>query len=561
MKFYDSISDTYILFDVSNNEIEAGEEIIVTLSEYNLDKIHKQDYKDFEFEISIENETSTSLKLKQSIGTKLMFNTDAMSQGVKRFNVVLTGKSESSGNDLKLNLSYDSDNKIKVFEMPKVRDIKLNPPSLQEDISNTDFWKMIKSKTIDFKEYNEVIEDIMACNKGSLNGEDIIDSKREKQIMKNRLPFLGVNTYSLLKFATEAYMKKKCGYDNTDMHGDYFVTDSASSTKLLPYIDMVYEKIDEFTIRDNGKECFDENEIIRSRMRPFFIELIWSYWHEEGMLVKTMQAISARFQNVRNGGRDPLARIDIDPLRPLNNIFWGYIQDTQHRLNVTRRIYEYDHHYGISLSGNPAPVNSVDSRSKFIEAFHNLLNKCSQYYKEVDDMTRRADGFPLLNALKEVHLILAEGAHNQFGDLPSTARAEMLVEQYILSRPEIRDFLGGKIMVPYTEPWMDRVDTMKNMQGWNDTSITYFNKLAKYGEQLILSIRYDNWSDTNDAAVAGNWAIFWRNEIQQYIHSYFAVTGVDLSAETIGSSAEKYMIPSMLIQRKLQYKRANYLVR
>jgi hypothetical protein len=127
----------------------------------------------------------------------------------------------------------------------------------------------------------------------------------------------------------------------------------------------------------------------------------------------------------------------------------------------------------------------------------------------------------------------------------------MLIEQWVLSRPEVRDFLGGKVMVPYTEPWMDRVDSMKTIQGWTDTSVSYFNKLAIYGEQILLSIRYDNWSEINDALTAGNWAIFWRNEIQQYIHSYFAVTGVDLSAESFGSQQEKFIQPSLLIQRKM----------
>ena len=36
------------------------------------------------------------------------------------------------------------------------------------------------------------------------------------------------------------------------------------------------------------------------------IELIWSYWHEEGMLAQTLNAISRRFQNMRSpGDRDP----------------------------------------------------------------------------------------------------------------------------------------------------------------------------------------------------------------------------------------------------------------
>ena len=54
----------------------------------------------------------------------------------------------------------------------------------------------------------------------------------------------------------------------------------------------------------------------------------------------------------------------------------------------------------------------------------------------------------MLNALKDLHLILAEGAHNQYGDLPWTARVEMLIEQWLLARPEMREFLGGRAMVP-----------------------------------------------------------------------------------------------------------------
>ena len=54
------------------------------------------------------------------------------------------------------------------------------------------------------------------------------------------------------------------------------------------------------------------------------IELIWSYWHEEAMLVQSVNAISRRFQNVRSmGDRDPLAHVTIDPLRPLQQSALG----------------------------------------------------------------------------------------------------------------------------------------------------------------------------------------------------------------------------------------------
>ena len=56
----------------------------------------------------------------------------------------------------------------------------------------------------------------------------------------------------------------------------------------------------------------------------------------------------------------------------------------------------------------------------------------------------------MLNALKETHLLLTEGAHNQYGDLPWTARHEMLMYQWILSRREVREFLPTRTMVAYT---------------------------------------------------------------------------------------------------------------
>ena len=101
-----------------------------------------------------------------------------------------------------------------------------------------------------------------------------------------------------------------------------------------------------------------------------------------------------------------------------------------------------------------------------------------------------ADAFPVLNCLRELHLILAEGAHNQFGDLPTTARAEMLIQQWLLARPEVRDFLGGRPGVPYAENWMPHMDTLRTMMNWNDASIRHYRDLAVYGEQLLLSVRY-----------------------------------------------------------------------
>jgi hypothetical protein len=334
---------------------------------------------------------------------------------------------------------------------------------------------------------------------------------------------------------------------------------SGGGIHMLPVDDLIRIKLNEQIIHAHNGDVTACQGILGEKLRrPCFFELIWSYWHEEGMLVQTMKSIAVRFQNQRLSERDPLANFDISPLYPLSNLLWGYIQDEQHRLTVKRRAYEYDHHYGIALDGKVVPtLQSADSRSKFIEAFHNLLHTSLLFFKQDDDTTIKADGFPVLNGLKEVHLLLREGMHNQFGDLPSTARQEMLMEQWLLARPEMQQFLGGRAMMPYSEEWMDRVDTMKKLKGWSDVSVTYFHDLANFGEQLLLSIRYGDWSNIPDAAFAAHWAREWRPEIQQYVHAYRTVTGVDLSPEQtdVRLASDRYGQPSAHLRKRLDAQR------
>jgi len=395
----------------------------------------------------------------------------------------------------------------------------------------------------------------------------------------------GPYAYSLLKFATQVFLALESGVviRNGDANGrelfnpaeeayrlnDPTVTIDGLSDRLsqylshssygdaLPYLDRIVRALLAVTPGAASQEvlpyCYG---ILQHRFtQPSLLELIWSYWHEEGMLAQTMNAIALRFQNQRSGRNDPLAELEIDPLRPLNNLMWGYLQDEHNRLTVKRRAFEYDHHYGMKLLGRAVPeLHTADSRSKFIETFHNLLYRAAVFYREDADTTVIADAFPLLNALKDVHLLLAEGAHNQYGDLPWTSRAEMLTQQWLLARPEMREFLRGRHMVPYQESWMGAVDAMKKLQGWTDTTITHFNQLAVDGERLLLSIRFGDWSELNNTEEqARNWARYWKPELQRYLYGYLATTGVDLMADVTDNRevAIRYVQPSALLQRRL----------
>jgi hypothetical protein len=325
----------------------------------------------------------------------------------------------------------------------------------------------------------------------------------------------------------------------------------------LPYIRLILDQLGALPLKPGelvySSSCYGiQYEEVN---RPVMLELIWSYWMEQGMLAQTLAALSLRFQNKKLGARDPLANLEIDPLRGVANLLWGYIQDEPNRLTVQRRAYEYVHQYGLELTGAAVPrLEAADRRTQFLRSFHDLLTTAYEFYQADDDTTVHADPFPVLSALQTLHMVLAEGAHNQFGDLTWTSRVEMLCQQWILARPELREFLPVRNMVPYREPWMDRVDAMRTVQDWGDVSITHFRDLATYGEMLLLTVRWGEWSTIIDPDNAANWARAWRPMVQMYLHAYKAVTGVDLTAQSTATftRSERYAQPSYHLERMIK---------
>lgn len=276
-------------------------------------------------------------------------------------------------------------------------------------------WVVIRNSTnqISFNEYKDFVDMVM-CNAKDKRwavlspsdqcNNNVVGLKKEDR----SLPFPNIEAYKLLKVASEVFLMRNCGvlidFANIDISEEsrrlgrtigngnlqtlwdnYRETINQGSNRyeVIPYLDLVYAKLHEIPIKDeNADRCY--GILVNKLTNPCFIELIWSYWHEEGMLVQTMNAISLRFQNKRRSiQNDPLANLEIDHLRPLNNMLWGHIQDEQHRLRLQRRAYEYDHHYGITLQGKAmSDFMPADSRSKFLEAFHNLLYLCSNFLRK-----------------------------------------------------------------------------------------------------------------------------------------------------------------------------------
>lgn len=442
-------------------------------------------------------------------------------------------------------------------------------------------WVAIRNRTraISFGPYQEFMNRALCWEERRYEVPAGIEAGAKRDRIERDLSELGTNlhgvgAYQALKLLTETFLLMECGVrieGNGARHKVPFDFGEESRRLGEPFsLRVMEEKLRAYlgdraqlpyitrVVRASFPQCDCdgwEDRLIAARINePCLIELIWSYWMEEGMVVQTMNAVAQRFQNVRgNGDRDPLANVEITPLRPLSNLLWGFVADEPNRLSVRRRAYEYVHQYGLTLFGKAASsINAADRRSKFLEAFHNLLFQASIFFKEDFQTTVIADGFPLLNSLKEVHLILAQGAQNQFGDMPWTARVEMLLMQYMLARGELRDFLSSRAMVPYKEPWEGQVDAMKTLQGWEDATVSHFRDLAVYGEQILLSIRYGDWINVNDEDSAKNWARYFRPEIQAYLHAYRAVTGIDLTnPDTVDAT-----VPGVYLQRRMAVQRA-----
>jgi len=293
-----------------------------------------------------------------------------------------------------------------------VQRVALEPTGSDVPTPDQALWGAIRNRTAaaSFTYFERLVE-LVFCR--DLRAEPTNDLRNAATRLGPRFSeredhcYHGTEAYNLLKAVAEVFVTLACGMKvepilgpdgkpppaNSEIEGEAgrgtdLMTFEQLSAALalylrpgtLPYLDRIISALKLEPVNSplcdgllHGPDCF-----------PCMLELIWSYWHEEGMLVQSLNALCLRFQNKRSPYlRDPLAALRLAPLRPLNTLLWGYIQDEVNRLTLARRAYEYDHEYGLRLVGKAVPeLQSVDSRSKFLEAFHNLLNATSRFYKE-----------------------------------------------------------------------------------------------------------------------------------------------------------------------------------
>lgn len=318
--------------------------------------------------------------------------------------------------------------------------------------------------------------------------------------------------------------------------------------RALPYLKRVVDALLPPGTPPQQGLPFCDGLLNRHATCPLLAELYWSYCQEQGYLVQALNAIALRYQNHRRGPNDPLANLALDPLVGLSNLMWGFVQDRE-RLSVAQRVLGYQYSYGLTLQGKAAAgLQPVERRARFSECFAQLLNCVSEFYAADQVTTMRPDGFKLLQALKDLHLELAQSANNQTWELTRAARAEMLVMQYLLARPEMAGFLRGRAMVPHRERWMPQIETMKRLQGWPQMSAEVYRALGETGEKVLLSVRLGDWVAIDDQQHAMNWARYFKPEIQTYLHARRALDGRDLAARRVElQPAPHALLPEMRV--------------
>jgi len=148
---------------------------------------------------------------------------------------------------------------------------------------------------------------------------------------KQRISIFGPYAYSVLKLATQVFLTLESGVvirSNSGEKPEIFNLEKErirlndfslelrdlkkelgaylGSAEQLPYLDRILTNL--ITLDDEEPKsvlpyCFG---VLQFRLTsPSLIELIWSYWLEEGMLVQTMNAIALRFQNRRGSQNAP----------------------------------------------------------------------------------------------------------------------------------------------------------------------------------------------------------------------------------------------------------------
>ena len=200
-------------------------------------------------------------------------------------------------------------------------------------------WVAIRNSTnaIGFDNYSRFLEVVLCGESPELANSRLRSGDTRNKLRKvqrrQALPFTNVERYRLLKAATEVFLMIHSGVDLDDFSGvnlseesrrlnrtvqpgdleaeirEYLVavaTGRGDLLKVLPYLGLIRLQLRDVAIvgidDGDGEAAQVCHGIIAERLtNPCFLELLWSYWHDESGLVQTLAAITWRFQNRTTG--------------------------------------------------------------------------------------------------------------------------------------------------------------------------------------------------------------------------------------------------------------------
>ena len=271
-----------------------------------------------------------------------------------------------------------------------------------------------------------------------------------------------------------------------------YLSKLSRTIEVVPYYQLIIERLEDRPLKPDfvTDGAWDYGILRDAATRPPMIELIWSYWHEEGML-RADDGRDARAvpEHEDPGGHDPLAEVRHRSAASAEQPLWGWIQDESDRLTVPRRAYEYDHEYGCRCwAARCRPMRPRRRRSQVPARRSTTCSSVREvFYKQDDDTTVIADGFPVLNALQGGAHAARRGSAQPVRR-PAMGRARRDADRAVdagapgdarVPRRADHGRLRGAVDGPGRP---DEADAAVD-----DITITHFRDLGVFGEQILLS--------------------------------------------------------------------------
>ncbi len=278
------------------------------------------------------------------------------------------------------------------------------------------------------------------------------------------------------------------------------------------------------------------------------------------MLVQTANAIALRFQNIARNGTRSARRVRARRAAAAERLHLGlHPGRAEPAVGPAPRSTSTTTSTAWTWSGRASRVRPADSRSKFLQAFHDLLRLTDQFYREASDThgdarsvpaPDRAQGPPHDSRGGCAQSVPRSAVDRAQRDARSAVAARAIRDARLPARPAgdaVPRSLDGRRRRHEASAGLDRHERPALQRS-----------RASSASASCLSIRHVRWDAITDPVAAQDWALSWRPEVQGYIHAYRMATGVTLSDDVVEVNrpgSPRYAQPSVLLYSRLMDQR------